>query len=220
MLTRRQFVRSISISVAVAPLALNSVFAAEGETPWLRRTLKIDMLGSEGTLEQRFERAVQAGFAGVEMNVPGVNVNQANAAARATGLIIDGTVGGYHWDVRHTDPDTTVRAAALEKLKAGIRETRAMNADTMLLVPGHGKDGTADEVYARAVEAVEAALPVAEESKVAILIENVWNHFLYNHEGGTDQNRRRIGEIYRPLRFTARWSPIRHRQPLEIWRPG
>jgi len=56
-----------------------------------------------------------------------------------------------------------------------------------LLVPGHGMDGTSDEVRARAVEAIRAALPIAEEAGVSILIENVWNHFLYDHDGGPDQ---------------------------------
>ncbi|TWT50600.1 fructoselysine 3-epimerase [Rubripirellula amarantea] len=186
MQSRRSFLQAAAIGTGLA-FTRSHAFADRTETPWLRRTLKIGMIGGKGSLEEKFTIALEAGFEGVEMNVPGTDVESANAAAEKTGLIIDGTVGGYHWEVRHTDPDDAVRADALTKLKAGIRETRAMGADTMLLVPGHGKDGTAEEVYSRAVAAVEAALPVAEENKVAILIENVWNHFLYDHDGGSDQ---------------------------------
>lgn len=165
---------------------------ASADTGWLRKTLKIGMIRVKGSLEEKFEVAKQAGFEGVELNVPGVKIAEAVAAAKNTGLIIDGTVGGYHWGTRHTDPDPKVRAKALDKLKAGIVETAKCGGESMLLVPGKGSDGSDDEVYARAVEAVKAALPVAEENKVAILIENVWNDFCYDHEGGNDQTADRL----------------------------
>jgi hexulose-6-phosphate isomerase len=162
---------------------------------WLRKSLKIGMIRSDGSLADKFRLAKEAGFEGVELNVPGVNVEEAKLASQDSGLIIDGTVGGYHWQERHTDPDPAVRAAALEKLKAGLRETAALGADTMLLVPAHGKDGSDAEVYERAMAAISAALPVAEETKVSILIENVWNDFLYDHEGGNDQTADRLAQF-------------------------
>jgi hexulose-6-phosphate isomerase len=145
------------------------------------------MIRSDGTLTDKFNLAKEAGFEGVELSVPGVNADEAKEASAASGLIIDGTVGNYHWGERHTDPSETVRATAVAKLKQGLRDTAALGADTMLLVPGHGKDGTDAEVYERAVAAIREAIPVAEETKVSILIENVWNDFLYDHEGGADQ---------------------------------
>ena len=164
-------------------------------SPWLRKTLKSGMIKSDGSLTDKFKLAKQAGFEGVELSVPGVDVEAAKAAAKASGLIIDGTVGGYHWQERHSDPDPAVRAVALEKLKTGLRETAALGADTMLLVPAHGKDGSDAEVYERAMAAIHAALPVAEETKVAILIENVWNDFLFDQEGGNDQTADKLAKF-------------------------
>lgn len=164
-------------------------------SPWLRKTLKIGMINSEGSLTDKFKLAKEAGFEGVELSVPGAEIEAARAASEASGLIIDGTVGGYHWQERHSDPDAAVRAVALEKLKAGLRETAALGADTMLLVPAHGKDGSDAEVYERAMAAINAALPVAEETKVSILIENVWNDFLYDHEGGNDQSAEKLAKF-------------------------
>ena len=57
-----------------------------------------------------------------------------------------------------------------------------------MLVVGHGKDGTPEEVYKRSSDNIRAALPTAEKHNVPILVENVWNHFLYDHEGGNDQS--------------------------------
>ena len=179
---RREFLAA----TAALPLAHRAL--AEPGNPWLRKTLKIGMVRGGTSLHEKFAIAKEAGFEGVEPKVPFDQVDEAIEAARSSGLKIDGTVGGYHWKIRYTDPDPAIREQALEKLIRGIRQTAAMGADTMLLVPGHGKDGTPDQVRSRAVAAVKAALPVAEETGISILIENVWNHFLYDHEGGSNQS--------------------------------
>ena len=185
----RRSLLAASAVTAASTCVLGSHATAETavQAPWLRKTLKIGMIGHQGTLAEKFAIAKEAGFDGVEMSVPGTNVEEAVAASKATGLIIDGSVGNYHWSQRHTDPDPAVRKVALEKLKAGLRETAAMGGTTALLVPGHGKDGTAEEVLERAVIAVKEALPVAQETGVAIVIENVWNEMFYSVDGGDEQ---------------------------------
>lgn len=200
-LFRRDVLRLAAATAACAsPLATTRVFgdesaAAGDQRPWLRKTLKIGMIGVKGSLTDKFKAAKEAGFEGVELNVPGVNVDEAKQAAAASGLIIDGTVGGYHWQIRHSDPDPDVRADALAKLKKGIAETAAMGADTMLLVPAHGKDGSDAEVYERSMFSIREALPDAERYGVSILIENVWNHFLYDHDGGSDQSADKLAQF-------------------------
>ena len=148
---RREFLRSTAVAGAAVSLGgiAGSSLAAEkndsGQHGWLRKTLKIGMIGVKGSLTDKFKAAKEAGFEGVELNVPGIDVEACKQAAEASGLIIDGTVGGYHWGVRHTDPKPEIRASALEKLKQGLEETAAVGGESMLLVPGHGKDGS-DEV--------------------------------------------------------------------------
>ena len=39
------------------------------------------------------------------------------------------------------------------------------------------------------------ALPAAEKHGVSILMENVWNDFLYDHEGGDDQSAERLAKF-------------------------
>ena len=166
------------------------------------------MIKSKGSLTEKFAMAKEAGFEGVELNVPGINVEEAKAAAETSGLIIDGTVGGYHWRERHTDPNPEVRATALEKLKTGLAQTAAVGADTMLLVPGHGKDGSDAEVYERAMAAIQEALPEAEKQGVSILIENVWNDFLYDHEGGSDQTAEKLAKFIDA--FDSPWVGVQY----------
>ena len=56
-----------------------------------------------------------------------------------------------------------------------------------MLVCGHGKDGTEEECWERSVSNVAQAIPLAAELGVVIAIENVWNHFCYDHDGDSNQ---------------------------------
>jgi L-ribulose-5-phosphate 3-epimerase len=202
MTTRRVFLRNLAVGMAASGVVTTLPFSSAGfmastladtpdsaknAGPWIRKTLKIGMVNVPGSLTDKFKAAKQAGFEGIELNAPGLDPDEANLAAQESGLIIDGTVGGYHWSIRHTDPSPDVRAEAMKNLRLGIERTAAVGADTMLLVPGHGKDGTPEEVLQRAKEAVRMAIPDAEKHGVRIVIENVWNEFLYDHQGDSNQ---------------------------------
>ncbi|MDC0308470.1 sugar phosphate isomerase/epimerase, partial [Planctomycetaceae bacterium] len=145
------------------------------------------MVGVKGSLTDKFKAAKEAGFAAIEMNAPGMDVAETKQAILESGLPVDGTVNSTHWGTRHSDPDPEVRAKALESLKGAIRNTHAVGGHTVLLVVGHGKDGTEQEVWDRSVENIAKAIPVAAEYGVPIAFENVWNQFLYDHDGVADQ---------------------------------
>ncbi len=153
----------------------------------LLKTLKIGMVQVEGTLADKFQAAKQAGFHGIEMNSPGMNVEETRTAIDASGLPVDGTVCSTHWSIRHTSPDAGQRDQALEDLQTAIRDTHAVGGHTALLVVGHGQDGPESEIWPRAIENISKAIPLAAELGVYIAIENVWNHFLYDHGGDSNQ---------------------------------
>ena len=152
----------------------------------LWKTLKIGMTKG-ATLTDRFKAAKEAGFDGIEMDFPGSNPEEVKRAIVESGLPVDGSVCGGHWTVRHTSADAETRAKALENLKQAIRETREVSGYSVLLVVGKGADGPEKEIWERSVENIAKAVPTAAEYGVQILIENVWNQFLYDHEGGSDQ---------------------------------
>lgn len=190
--SRRRFVQTAAATAAVAStLPISSALAAAEPKHKLKgrlfKTLKIGMVGVKGSLTDKFAAAKAAGFQGIELNAPGFNVEEARKATAETGLPVDGTVCSSHWQVRHTDPDPEVREKALETLKDAIRSTHAVGGHTALLVNGHGKDGTEEECLKRSVENVRKALPLAAELGVVIAIENVWNHFQYDHDGDHTQ---------------------------------
>jgi L-ribulose-5-phosphate 3-epimerase len=180
MQTRRRFLGTSLVTFASS----SSLFALEVTSkPKLRKAVKIGMIKAEG-FEKKFALIKKLGFEGVEMDSPGCNEAQraeAKAAAAKTGIVIHGVVISSHWSVRHSDPDPTVRSAAMKDLKSAIDDASFWGATTVLLVPGAVRDKdneNYDQVWARSTEAVKEAIPYAEKANVKIAIEVVWNNFI------------------------------------------
>ena len=100
---------------------------------------------------------------------------------------MDGSVCAKHWNIRHTDASAEQRAEALKLLKQALRDTKAVGGNTVLVVVGKGEDGPENEIWERSVENISKALPLASELGVYIAVENVWNQFLYDHDGPATQ---------------------------------
>ena len=145
------------------------------------------MVKVEGSLNDKFKAVKAAGFDGIELNSPGIEVDEVRKAIDASGLTVDGSVCSTHWKITHTHPDAKVRAQALADLKTALKQTHAVGGHTVLLVVGVGADGPEAEIWPRAVENIRQAIPLAAELGVTIAIENVWNQFLYDHDGPNNQ---------------------------------
>jgi L-ribulose-5-phosphate 3-epimerase len=125
--SRRQFLRHASL--AAATLAAPAALHADPKIPdalagRIYKTLKIGMIKG-GDLTERFKTAKAAGFMGVEMGFPGDNVEDTKKAIAESGLTVDGSVCGQHWQIRHTSADAETRAKALENLKQALRDTKS-----------------------------------------------------------------------------------------------
>lgn len=193
---RRRFLQT---STAIASVLATGGFAASAEafpeevvhTSERRRmlkTLKIGMVRVEGDMTAKFKAAKEAGFEGIELNSPEIDVAETLKAIEESGLPVDGSVCSTHWNIRHTSPDAEVRGKALADLETAIRQTHAVGGHTVLLVVGHGQDGPEDEIMPRSIENIKKALPLCAELGMTIAIENVWNQFLYEHNGPDDQS--------------------------------
>ncbi len=149
-LNRRHFLKTAAVLGATGLLP-SKIFAAT-PTPYalkgrLYKTLKINMVRIEAPLAERFRAAKEAGFMGIEMNAPGMDVDETLGAIKASGLPVDGTVCSTHWKIRHSSPDASTRSQALEDLKTALRNTRAVGGHTTLLVPGKGEIGNLATIH-------------------------------------------------------------------------
>jgi hexulose-6-phosphate isomerase len=191
-MNRRRFVQLSSAALAGGLLIRENQALADPAVPHalagrLYKTLKIGMIKVDGGLTAKFRAAKEAGFDGVELSAPGYDIAEVRQAIADSGLPVDGNVCASHWKIRHTSADDATRAQALEDLKQALRDTHAIGGHTVLLVVGKGEDGPEAEIWDRSIENIAKAIPLAAELGVAIAIENVWNQFCYNHDGGADQ---------------------------------
>ena len=192
MTSRRVFLRQSTLTASGLIAGSSLLPADESRLPntlrgRLYKTLKSHMIGIPGSLIDKFNTAKEAGFDGVEVSTPDLDIDATRKAIMETGLPVDGAVISNHWEVRHTDPSAEVRAQALDALKRSLEETHAVGGNTVLLVAGHGKDGSEDEIWNRCLDNVSQAIPLAAKLGVVIAVENVWNQFMYDHFGDHTQ---------------------------------
>ncbi len=140
------------------------------------------------------EDAARWGLDGVELTVGdclSADISEAEcgkikAAAAKAGIGLRTLAAGFYWGCSLGSPDEAERVRAVEFTKKYIRIASWLRAETILVVPG-AVDVAWDpsrpvvpyqQVWDLSVKSLKAVLPLAEELKVNLAIENVWNKFL------------------------------------------
>ncbi len=160
--TRRQILAS-SAAALLAPLAGAEAGQFTGK---IRKSLKWNMVkpATPVPLVDAFKKLRECGFEGVEPNLGDVkDPAEWLAASQASGLLIDGTV------TASTNP---------EDLEKGIRLTKQLGGDSTLVVARYPQDKPILESWKTSQEQLRAAIPLAQELGVKLLVENVWATFL------------------------------------------
>lgn len=160
-MNRRQFF-AVSAAAAITPVHAGQF------TGKIRKSLKwgMAMKAAAGMpLAEAFKKLRTCGYEGVEPSLLG-HVSEQNAeewitASKASGLIIDGTVGG--------------RADTLEP---GIDLTKKLGGESMLVVMNYATDKPLQTQWDDARDRLKAAAGHAEKQGIKILVENVWTTFL------------------------------------------
>ena len=140
--------------------------------------------------------AKDAGFDGVELALDEqgpVNLNstkeemlEIKTFAESIGLELYSVASGLYWTYNYTSADEATREKAKAITRKQLEVASWLGCDTILVVPGAVKvafDPASelveyDVAYERALAALKELATYAEELKVAIGVENVWNKFL------------------------------------------
>jgi hexulose-6-phosphate isomerase len=183
--SRRDFLAASTIAAA-ASVALAAASNARGadvpdrpKRPY-KKAIMIGMLDMKrSSLLDKFKVLKESGIDGVELNAPNQHkLDEVREACKQTGLLIEGVVDAFHWNINLADPNPALRATAVEHLKNALRECKAFGGTSCLLVPAIvNKQVSYDDAWKRSLEEIRKAVPVAEETGVKIAIENVWNQF-------------------------------------------
>ena len=176
-MTRRTFLHTTA--AVIAATALSHADDAPRKRA-LKKAVNLGMVGGGGTVLERFQRAKDAGFDGLELNRPDeIPLDELLKARDATGLEIAGIICSTHWGKPLSSPDPAVVEAGLKGLRLALADAAELGCTRMLLVPGVvNKQVSYDDCWKRAVENIKRALPDAEKAKCKIAIENVWNNFI------------------------------------------
>jgi hexulose-6-phosphate isomerase len=181
MMGRRSFLKYTTAVALAAALPGRSIPAADKkkDRKWYK-ALKIGMLPDNLSDAEKFKLARKCGFDGID----GEPINDLNAAreqgklAKDAGVPMHGLVFGG-WHAPFSDPNSEVVKKGLEGMKNALRCANVMGAGTVLLVPAIVNENVGyGDAYKRSQEHIRKLLPLAEEMKVVIAIENVWNKFL------------------------------------------
>lgn len=178
--SRRNFLKWTG-GLAAGWIARGSLLAASnGEPKRFLKSVKYGMVQVEGTLREKFQLLKDLGFDGIELDSPtDLKADDVVAASAASGLPVHGVVDSIHWNKTLSHPEASVREEGLQGLKTALRDCHAFGGSSVLLVPGVCKDGvTYEQAWDRSIPLIQEALPLADELKIDILFENVWNNFL------------------------------------------
>jgi L-ribulose-5-phosphate 3-epimerase len=175
-LTRRAFFFTAAAAGAAAAGA-----AAAGERLPIRRAVEFNMLPKSLGVLERFQVAREAGFEEIECpTTPDPSAaEEMLAASRQSGLRIHSVMNQEHWRSPLSSADPAVVEKSMEGMRTSLHNARLWGSDTVLLVPAVvDAQTTYAQAWERSQRQIKKLIPLAEELKIVIGIEEVWNKFL------------------------------------------
>jgi L-ribulose-5-phosphate 3-epimerase len=147
----------------------------------VRKAVEFSMLPNSMGVLERFQLAHEAGFEAIECPT---TPEQSKAeemldASRKSGLPIHSVMNQEHWRSPLSSADPAVVEKSLEGMRTSLHNAKLWGCDTVLLVPAVvTPEVTYAEAWERSQRQIRKLIPLAEQLKIIIGIEEVWNKFL------------------------------------------
>lgn len=139
------------------------------------------MLPKQMSVAERFQLARDCGFEQVECPTT-PDPKDAEAMLQASDLAkvrIHSVMNMDHWRYPLSSPDPQVVDKSLAGMRTSLHNAKLWRADTVLLVPAVvTPEVSYRQAWERSVTQIRKLVPMAQELKVIIAIEEVWNKFL------------------------------------------
>jgi L-ribulose-5-phosphate 3-epimerase len=206
-LDRRRFLAAGAASAVTVVGPRSAVQAAEaGSTrivsppPGKRLLLscKLGMIpkkleGKDLSIVERLRLAADAGFDGVDFDQAGeYTPEQARDAVRESGVFVHNAINHAHWQQRLTSAKEEEREQGRKNIEHCLRVSHAAGGSGVLIVVGRGADGPTEIVEERARQEMRKLIPLAASLGQMILVENVWNQMMYDHDKPPEQGAERF----------------------------
>jgi len=173
--TRRDFLKS---SLAVAGF---SGFVFREAPLAIKKGLVFDMVPGKLTYADRFKLVRDAGFEIVQaLTEPDERkAEEMKRAADAVSIRIDSVMNVDHWQYPLSSSDPAVVERSLSGMRTSFQNAKLWGSDVVLLVPAVVNPQTSyRDAWTRSQAQIRKLIPLAEQLKVVIAIEEVWNRFL------------------------------------------
>src|SRR5262245_36179667 len=154
--------------------------AAGGRLP-IKKAVLLSMLPKELSFTDRFKLARDAGFEQIELpTMPDQReAEEAKRASDAAGLPIHSVMNMSHWKFPLSSSDPSVVSESVKGMETSLRNAHLWGAETVLLVPAVVNPQTSyRDAWQRSTEQIKKLIPLAQDLKVVIAVEEVWNKFL------------------------------------------
>src|SRR5271157_4850203 len=150
-------------------------------TSHMKKALQISMLPKQLSYAERFKLLREVGFEAVEAQTVSDEreAQEIKKAADDAKVRIHSVMNMAHWDYPLSSSDPAVVEKSLDGMRTSLRNARLWGAETVLLVPAVVNPQTSyREAWVRSQKQIRKLLPLAEELKIVIALEEVWNKFL------------------------------------------
>jgi len=173
--TRREFVQT---SLAVAGF---SQLAFRASPPAIKKGLVFDMVSDKLSYADRFKLVRDSGFEVVQaLTEPDqAKAEEMKRVADAANVRIDSVMNVDHWQYPLSSADPAVVEKSLAGMRTSLHNAKLWGSDVVLLVPAVVNPQTSyRDAWTRSQAQIRKLIPLAEQLKVVIGIEEVWNKFL------------------------------------------
>src|SRR5260221_3511523 len=144
----------------------------------VKKGLVINMLPVKMSYAGRFKLARDAGFEVVQaLTTPDERAaEEIQNAAASSGIHIDSVMNMAHWDYPLSSSDPAVVETSMDGMRTSFHNAKFWGSDAVLLVPAVVNAGTSyRDGWLRSQKQIRELLPLDEEVKIVISIEQVWN---------------------------------------------
>jgi L-ribulose-5-phosphate 3-epimerase len=147
----------------------------------IKKGLVFDMLPEKLSFAERMKLARDVGFEVVQApTTPDEHAAvELKQAADSANIRIDSVMNIDHWKYPLSSSDSAVVEKSLAGMRTSLHNAKLWGSDTVLLVPAVVNPQTSyRDAWTRSQTQIRKLLPLAEELKIVIAIEEVWNKFL------------------------------------------
>jgi hexulose-6-phosphate isomerase len=162
------------------PHAASTTTSSSAPLP-IKKGVLLEMLPENLSYADRFKLARAVGFEVVQAPTEPdeCKAEEIKRAADSANIRIDSVMNMDHWKFPLSSSDSAVVEKSLAGMRTSLHNAKLWGSDAVLLVPAVVNPQTSyRDAWTRSQQQIRKLIPLAEDLKIVIAIEEVWNKFL------------------------------------------